>query len=60
MTGRTTDHLPEPLNEPSEQIRHFGKIVNGDRQFALGETDYERDDCINYIRAALRVRGIDP
>src|ERR1700720_3745458 len=42
MNDRTTDNLPAAINAPSVQIRRFGQIVRGDRQFNLGELSYQR------------------
>lgn len=49
MNGRTITDLPEPINRPELQIRRFGEIVEGDRQFNLGEDNYDKDGCVDYI-----------
>jgi hypothetical protein len=49
MTDRTTRNLRRPINTPVIQIRRFGKIVEGDNQFNLGENAYDRDGCLDYI-----------
>ncbi|MDP0491184.1 MAG: hypothetical protein Q7Q71_09075 [Verrucomicrobiota bacterium JB023] len=53
MKGRTTKSLPEPISELEKQTRRFGKTVEGSSQFNLGEADYDRDGCIDYIYWAL-------
>jgi hypothetical protein len=58
MTGRATAGLPEPLNTRTVQIRRFGKIVQGDSQFNLGEDGYQKDQCIGYIEGVLETKGI--
>jgi hypothetical protein len=60
MTDRDTNNLPRPLNKPSVQVRRFGKIIEGDGQFNLGEDNYQRDECLAYIRDTLRDSGIEP
>ena len=49
MTGRTTKDLPEPIGEIDIQTRRFGEVVGGNSQFNLGEENYNRDACIDFI-----------
>lgn len=55
MSGTTTSNLPQPINTPAIQVRRFGKTVEGDSQFNLGEDDYRQDECIDYIIGTLAV-----
>jgi len=53
MSGKTTKNLPAPIGQVEVQVRRFGKTIEGGSQYNLGEENYDRDGCSDYIYWSL-------